>query len=153
MALADTGTLLEIIPIAPNLTPALTPYSARGLTESFGRLPGNQRRTINGELIDLTPEQFRKYTLSVSCTDQETPALDDAYIGQTVTVRCASEFSYPVGGSAQRTVVSGSSRTPGGTGGDFTFYRPELTMMVLDIKTSFAEWPADKTFQIDLEEV
>lgn len=149
MPIDTTGTFLEIIPGTEADSPLLTPYSARGLTESFGRLPGTQRRTINGKLRSLTPVQFRKYTMNISCKDLETPALDDAFIGQEVLVRCASEFSYPNAGTPQRSVVTGSSRVDG----EFTFYRPELTMMVIDIKTDFAEWEADKTFQISFEEV
>jgi hypothetical protein len=46
-------------------------------------------------------------------------------------------------------VVSGSSRVQGG----FTYYRPQMTMMVLDIRSSFAEWQGNFDWQVDLEEV
>lgn len=149
MALDDTGTILVISPSTGEDTPVLAPYSARGLTQSLDLLPGNQRRTINGELIDLTPVQFRKYVSTITCTDQETPALDGAYVGQIVTVDCVKRLKYPSGGSPQRAVVSGSSVTADG----FVSYRPQLLMMVKNINDSLAEWDADETWTIDLEEV
>lgn len=154
MPLDTTGTLLVITPVANTaggVSPELTPYSARGLTQSLEPIAsGNQRRTINGELIDLTPEQFRKYQSTITCTDQVTPALDGAYLGQTVTVECVAELAFrTIGGSASRPIVSGSARIDG----DFTFYRPELTMIVKSIQLAHEEWNASYAWQIDLEEV
>lgn len=152
MALTDTGTILVISPAgtAAGDTPVLNDYSARGITQTLNLLPGNQRRTINGELVDLTPERFRKYISTITCKDQTIPALDGAYNGQTVTVDCALELSYPTsGGAATRAVVPGSSRTAGTS----TFYRPRLTMIVTNIQTDLAEWDGDISWQIDLAEV
>ncbi len=66
--------------------------------------------------------QFRKYKSSISCRDQEPPAIDGVWPGHVVTVECVAELSYPTGGSPARPVVSGSTRTQGG----FVFYRPQL---------------------------
>lgn len=153
MPLDTTGTLLVLTPVAGTAggdTPELTPYSARGLTQSLEPIPsGNLRRTINGELVDLTPTQFRKYQSTITCKDQVVPAFDDAWLGHLVTVQCVAELSYrTIGGSAGRTAVAGSARIVG----DFTFYRPELTMLVVALRNSFDEWPCDYSWQLDLAE-
>ena len=124
---------------------ALEPIAAQG---SLGQ---TLRRSINGALKDLTSPIFRKLKSTVSCTDHDTPALDDAWLGQVVTVKCVAELSYPTGGTASRTVVSGSSRTDAITG--MTYYRPQLTMMVTAIRSSLAEWDAQCAWSLDLEEI
>jgi hypothetical protein len=45
------------------------------------------RRTINGELHDLSLPQFRKYRSTISCTDKSIPAIDGVFPGTEVTVR------------------------------------------------------------------
>lgn len=152
MAIDDTGTELVITPsggTAAGDTPVLAPFSARGLTQSLERLPGIQRRTINGELIDLTPSWNRKYKSTITCTDTTIPALDGAYIGQTVTVDCTHRLTYPTGGSPEKTVVSGSEEIEGA----FVSYRPQLEMIVTDIRSSFDEAPHEYAWQCDLAEV
>jgi len=76
--------------------------------------------------------------------------LNDAWWGQTCIVDCACERSYvTASGSPDRPVVGGSNRTEG----LYTFYRPQLTMMVTGIRNSFAEYRADYQWQIDLREL
>ena len=148
-------TLLTITPLYGDVGPEITPYSARGLNQSLELIMdspvGNQiRRSINGTLIDLTYDQFRKYRSVITCTDQDVPAFDGARQGAIVQVDCCKELSYrTIGGAPSRTVVPGSSRVEG----DFTFYRPRLTMMVINFRDEFAEWEAKVQWSLELQEV
>jgi hypothetical protein len=160
-ALPANNTNLLIIPLSGSSALTLTPYSARGLTQTLEPITGTSnmgtpmgtwfRESINGELINLMPpgSTFRKYQSVITCKDTETPCLDDAWLGEICLVDCACCLNYLTGGSPQRSEVSGSSYTEG----SFTFYRPQLTMMVIDIKNSFAEYPADYQWSISLREV
>ncbi len=129
----------------------LTPYSARGITQTLTPIneAGALRRTVNGTLINLAPAQFRKYASTISCTTMDAPALDGVFPGDVLTIDCLPELPYLTsGGSPSRTVVSGSSRTEG----DYTFYRPQLTMTVKNFSISTDEWGAAVGWQLDLEE-
>jgi hypothetical protein len=138
-------TLLVLDPIG------VPPYSARGLTQTYAPIGAStaQRRTVNGQLVDVSAPQMRKYATQISCTDQEAPALDGIYPGMTVTVDCIFELSFPTGGTPDRTVVPGSQRDADG----FTFYRPRLTCMVTAISDSTDEWGASVNWQLSLEEI
>lgn len=161
MPLETTGTLLVITPISGEDGLVLPPYSARNLTQTLTPVGGASgsdafgsliRESVNGELINMFPAQFRKYQSVIGCTELHTPCLNDAYIGQIVTVECCAELSYPVGGTAQRPVVSGSDREEN----HFIFYRPSLVMMVTGITNSFEEWRITGlgyTWSINLREV
>ena len=76
-------------------------YSARGLTQTLEPIDGSAslRRTINGALKDLSFAQFRKYKSTISCQDQEPPAVDGVWPGHVVTVDCVAELSCPTGGA------------------------------------------------------
>ena len=126
-------------------------YSARGLTQTLEPIEAalSQRRTVNGGLKDLSFAQFRKYKSSISCRDQEPPAVDGVWPGRVVTIDCVVELSYLAGGSPTRPVVSGSTRTQSG----FVFYRPQLQMLVTGFSTNRDEYGADVQWQMDLEEV
>lgn len=126
-------------------------YSARGLTQTLNPIDGaaQARRTINGELVDFSFDQFRKFTSTISCTDQQPPATDGVWPGQMVTVECVQELCYPDGGTPSRTPVSGSERTVNG----FTFYRPILFMMVMAFNQSTVEFGADVSWSMELEEI
>lgn len=130
----------------------IAPYSARGLNQSWGLIDAakNFRRTVNGTLINLSPPQFKKLTTSITCTDVNPPALDGVALGLEVVVDWVVEFSYlTAGGSPAHEVVPGSSYEEG----EFTFYRPRVTMIVKDYSGSVAEWDAMTPWQLDLEEV
>lgn len=130
----------------------IQPYSARGLTQSLTPIDAAKqtRRTVNGNMIDVSAEQFRKYKTTISCTDQNTPALDGIWPGQQVTVDCVATLSYKTaGGSPSRTVVPGSSYTEG----SFTIFRPRLNMIVMDYDTTEDEYGAVVSWKLDLEEV
>ncbi len=143
--MSDESTLLVVT------GHGVSPYSARGLSQSLTPIDaaGNLRRTINGDLKDLGQAQFRKYKSTISCNDQNAPALDGVWPGQVLTVDCVSELSYKtVGGAPERPVVEGSSRVDG----DYTFYRPRLVMCVVSYDSTEDEWNAGVSWTLDLEE-
>jgi hypothetical protein len=127
------------------------PYSARGLSETLTPIDAsaNLRRTVNGVLVDLSLAEMRKYHLSISCNDQQPPALDGVWPGTQITVNCVTELCYLSSGSPSRSVVGGSSRTESG----FTFYRPALTMALISFQQTKDEYGAVTSWQLDLEEV
>lgn len=138
-------TLLELTGIG------VPPYSARGLSQTLEPIAaaGSQRRTVNGTLVDLSRSEFRKYKSTIKCADHQAPAFNGIWPGQVVTVKCVAELSYPTGGNASRTVVSGSSRTEG----SFVFYRPQLTMQVVGFSMEKDEYGATTSWTLELEEV
>lgn len=140
----NTFTLLEI----EGLT---APYAVRGLTQTleFISAAGQLRRTINGGLKDVTAPQFRKYRSVISCADNRVPAIDGVWKGQQLVVSCVHYLAYPVGGTPQRVVVPGSSFTEEG----FVYYRPRLTMRVVNFNGSEAEYQAQNSWSLELEEI
>ena len=140
-------------------SPGVNPYSARGLHQSLNPIAavrdqgggggGILRRTVNGKLVDVSAPQMRKYRSEISCNDQAPPAIDGLWAGMIVQVSCAAELGYLTLAGAQRPVVSGSERVEG----DFTYYRPQLTMMVCDFQVDKDEWGATTSWQLVLEEV
>lgn len=128
-------------------------YQARGLTQTLVPIAQvkQQMRTINGNLRDLSSHIFRKYASEITCADVNAPPLDGLWPGDTVTVECAVFLCYRNGnpGSPARQEVSGSSYTLG----NYTFYRPIMTMMVMDISDGFEEWKSNFTWKLGLEEV
>lgn len=126
-------------------------YSARGLSQTLEPIDAakNMRRSINGILTDVAHEQFRKYKSKITCTDMRAPAADGIWPGMTVVVDCVAFLGYPIGGTPQRTVIAGSSFTEDG----YTFYRPQLTMIVVATTVQVDEWAATVPWELDLEEI
>lgn len=125
------------------------PYSARGLTQTLDPIQaaGQIRRTVNGTLVDFSGTQFRKYKSTISCNDQQAPALEGIWPGMTLTVDCVAELGYETStGGPSRTVVS--SREDG----DFTFYRARLTMLVMAFTQSRDEYGHQTGWTLELEE-
>jgi hypothetical protein len=160
MSLATEGTILVITPLSGVAGLTLTPWSGRDLTQTLDPITGAGtggsalgtwlRESTNGELLDLSYPWFRKLESTITCKDTQTPCLNDVWKGQLCVVDCIIERSYVTGlGSPDRPEVSGSSRTEGG----FTFYRPQLTMRITDIKNSLTEYHVDYSWQISLREV
>jgi hypothetical protein len=145
------GTLLVLTPLSGQATVILTPYAARGLTQTLDLVTNAQwtRRDVNGFLRSVADDRFRKYRSVISCRDGEMPAIDGTWIGEIVDVSCAVELSYPTGATPQRPAVAGSVRTQGA----FTYYRPLLTMMVEALSDSFQEYQAINGWSITLSEV
>jgi hypothetical protein len=138
-------SLLKIEPIG------VPPYSVRGVRQSLRPIGGDIHRTANGALVDFTAPQFRLYQSTISCRDQETPAIDGVFPGDIVTVHCAVELRYKVGnpGSPHRPMVEGSDREEDG----FVYYRPILEMMFMGWNTQIAEWDGEVQWAFDLQEV
>lgn len=133
------------------ITGLITPFSARGLRQSLEPIgqASSLRRTVNGALVDLSVPALRKYASTITCEDQSVPALDGVWPGAEVTVDCVVELSYvTASGTADRTAVPGSTRTAGA----FSFYRPRLTMKVVEYQTQVDEWNAVIGWTLRLEE-
>jgi hypothetical protein len=150
------GTFLTLTPLSGAASLQLTPYSARGLTQTFEVIKGAGqgssgwlRRDVNGVLRSLADTRFRKFKTTISCKDGETACLDDAWIGITCEVSCVFELSYPTGATPSRPAVSGSQRVQGSV----TYYRPLLVCMVEDIRVALPEWSAIYDWQIDFLEI
>jgi hypothetical protein len=139
------GTLLEIS------GPGIASYTARGATQTLDPIDASSvtARTVNGALIDLSPSQMRKYKSTISCNDTETPALDGVWPGMVLTVDCIAELGYKTaGGTPARTVVTGSARV----NSNWTYYRPQLSMRVIQYSVSRDEYGAMTEWSLDLEE-
>lgn len=147
-------------PIAPNAFTLLRmvgvgvpPYSARGLSQSIASIDqaSNLRRTVNGDLEDISFSGFRKYKSTISGTDQRPPNFDGKWPGLTVIVDCIAELSYTPdeGESRQRLAVPGSERAEGA----HNVYRPRLTMKIINLSQSQDEYGASIGWSLDLEEV
>ena len=143
---ASDSTLLKISGVG------MSPYAARGLTQTLNPIEQAKdlRRTINGELIDFSVEQFRKYASVISGHDQMPLGVAGIWPGRDIQVECIAELYYvTAGGSAGRPVVVGSERTEG----SYTYYRPMLSMRVVDFNQSFDEWNAQVSWSLTLEEI
>lgn len=68
-----------------------------------------------------------------------------------LTVDCVSELAYAdtTDAEPERNVVEGSEYTEEG----FVYYRPQLTMMVMDYRTSYNEYGVEVNWSLELEEV
>lgn len=128
-------------------------YSARGLTQTLEPIDAavQVRRTVNGGLVDLSDAAFRKYRTTITGADQMAPGFNGLWPGQIVTVDCIAELAYYTGTSgatADRSVVSGSSYTEG----DWTYYRPQLSMVVTGFTMERDEWGAQVSWTLKLDE-
>lgn len=127
-------------------------YSARGAIQSMGVIGASkvQRRTVNFQLVNLALTRAQKYTSVISAKDIRPPSRDDVWPGKVVLVGCAYLLMYATsGGSPSRDVVSGSQFVEG----NFTFYRPLLTMMIGEPEGKFDEWQAGYDWSLPMEEV
>lgn len=142
-----TDTVLELTGIG------IADYSTRGATqtlEPINSAGAGLYRDVNGVLRSVGSTSFQKYKSSIQCQDQRPAILDGVWPGKAVTVKCLQELSYVTsGGAPARSVVSGSSRTEG----SLTYYRPELSMMVVNFSVQTDEYGADVSWRMDLEEV
>lgn len=133
--------------------PGIAPYSARGLTQSYEPISAmsHQERAVNGELVDLSAPQMKKYRSKISCTDHNTPALSGVWPGTVLDIGCVAEMSFKTDrpGDQERIAVVGSVRTQG----DYTFYRPVLTVMFLGFSTNEQEYQRDVAWSFEVEEL
>lgn len=139
-------TLMQVAPFG------MSPFSVRGINQSLDLISAalNFRRTVNGKLIKISPPQFTKYKTSVTCTDMDSPAITGRALGAVVVFDSVVELSYvTLGGlGPERAVVLGSERIQG----DLTFYRPQMTMIIISVSVNKNEWGASVSYQIDMEE-
>ncbi len=146
---ANADTILSISSFGNML------YQARGLTQTLSVIgeATQQERTINGTLVDISAAQFRKYASKININNEvNTPPLDGVFPGMIVTVGCAVGLAFLTSGGNgphHRPEVSGSMYVEGA----YTFYRPELTMMVKTVETQFDEWKNVVGWSLELEEV
>lgn len=136
------------------------PYSARGLKQTLTPIGSalNLKRTINGELLDLSDEVLRKYASTITGTDQDPPALDLVWPGRMLTVSCIVELSQEgtltgmdalIEDDLGRPPVTWPAREADG----FLFYRPQLSMRVVGWDINRDEWGAVADWTLNLEEV
>lgn len=127
-------------------------YSARGLTQKLTLIEPSAALaySVNGELLDFSPPQFRKFKTTITCTDLLPPALAALWPGVTVDVDCISPVAYlTVIGSPvpDRTVVRSEIVH------DYTYDWLRLTMRVATPWTQdTAEYDAKTSWQLDLWE-
>lgn len=154
-------TVLVIAPLSGAFTPlVLPPYAGRQINQSLdpitsiggggGDVMGTLiQRDINGDVMDLTYPQFRKYASVVTCRDQVPPSFNAAWHGLICQVDCIPEWNYLTGGTAERPAVAGSERTDG----PVTFYRPSLLMIVAGLAYSQEEYSGLYNWRIVFQEV
>jgi hypothetical protein len=108
-------------------------YATRGITCALRpEQNGTIERDWNGNAVVLTIANFRKYQVTVSCTDQEGPPFADVWRGDgPYTVRLISDL---VGGTLSTDNVL------------------TLSMYVQDWSVSRDEWGAETGWQLDLVE-
>lgn len=135
--------------------PGLPRYSARFMKQSWAPIDqaSDLRRDLNGNLVNLSAPQFRKYKTEISCSGIiEAPAFSNLFPGDLITVSCIFEWGFlDSAGQPIRPAVEGSLRV---TSEGFTFYRPILDCMVAPGSPSgdFDEWGATKSWKLELWE-
>lgn len=112
-------------------------YAQRGIVMGLTYIDQakRQRRTVNGTLKNVSKAAFLKASVSISCTDLDSPKLFELPPGKIVGVRCVPEL---------------------GTHGEDTGGDPQqlaLTMMVTDWRVTRDENNADTGWQMSLAEV
>jgi hypothetical protein len=153
--IAPLPTAFDIVVDAGTGAPGVTPYSARGLKGTLRPIDAAQgidklRRTVNGTLISIAAPQMWKYRLEVQGEDVAPAALDGLWVGMQASVDCHVELAFlTAGGSASRPMVPGSEWVEG----DYTYYRPQFVMLIVELETSRDEWGASVGWSMALEEV
>jgi hypothetical protein len=150
------------------------PLSARGCTQELTVVPqGAFRRTINGDLAYLGPENH-KYRTVIRCEDKVTLVNEGALArGAVVRIGCLQRLWQQGNGcvTLEREAVAGSvaaidaaqnpvvvhaldSKTVEvGEGKVFVSYRPYLSMRVISLTLHTDEWGLKAGWQLELEEV
>lgn len=125
--MANNSTLLTINGLD------FSDYATRGITCNVRPdANGILERDVNGNLVDLTIESFRKMLVSISCTDQEGPPFTDVWKGT---------------GPYTVTLITDLMGDTVSTDNTIT-----LTMYVDDWNVSRDEWGAETGWQLDLRE-
>lgn len=152
MALSFTSLDIRFDLSAP--APGVNPYSARGLRGTLSPIDaarGSDKlaRSVNGQLLDISAPQMRKYQLEITGADQAPPALDGFWVGLLLQVDSHVEIAHLTGdGGPRHAAVPGSTRVEG----DYSYYRPRLTMRVVELQIEREEWEAGVSWSLKLEE-
>ena len=115
----------------------LSPYATRQIQVSVEPIAqaSQLRRTVNGTLVDTALHQFRKYRVTVTGTDQESPILTSVWPGQAHNLTLVPETG----------ISEGST---GDTAGDVT-----LTMRLESWSTDRNEQEAETSWELVFEEI
>lgn len=128
------------------------PYSSRDITQTLTPIAESQQlfRTINGDLDDFSVSQFRKFSTTITGSDLAPPALNGVWPGTQIIVDCIVEIAYETStGQPDREEVPGSIRYEG----DFTYYRPRLTMRLVNFDNGKREYGPNVPWTLELSEV
>src|SRR5262245_34644764 len=106
--------------------------AVRGITMTLEPIDQakNVARDCLGALVDISVPQFRQHKVTITCTDQEAPMLEDIWPGQDITITCLPGLS---GGSIDETPLV-------------------IAAKVTSWNTSFAEWDAEVAWQLEAEQ-
>lgn len=65
-------------------------WAVRGITMTIEPIDQDAQfaRDCRGELVHLSPPQFRKHKFSIQCTDQAAPDFTDVWGGHVVNIDC-----------------------------------------------------------------
>ena len=170
--MTETDLTLEII----GKGNALTPFSSRECTQTLSPISqGVLRRTINGNLVCVGHEEYKKYTSTISCKDKAPPAFDGLWKGTLLKVGCIQSITQIVSAHSQKVQLErdsvslylheSSGKTwpaekvqdrwvsiPSSFPGGFLTYRPLLRMMVKNYFLETDEWGLTVGWQLELEE-
>ena len=65
------------------------PFSARGCLQILAPIASDElRRTINGQLVDLSRKTHHKFKSSITCEDKSVFAFEQLWVGAEVEVSC-----------------------------------------------------------------
>lgn len=125
------------------------PYAMRGLDMQFEPIEqsGQLLRNINGGFVNLADPMFRKYRITINCTDQRAPPFGGLWAGQKVLLGSAIELGQ-VSLSSDRAAVSGSTNTEDGV----TYFRPQLKCRVMSFDWGGNEYSLELAWSLVLEE-
>ncbi|MCZ4366616.1 glycine-rich domain-containing protein [Sulfitobacter dubius] len=126
-------------------------------------------RAIDGTLVDLGYDGWDLYRISISCSDQSSPALAGIWPGAVLTIYGTEDLiepgpavtltREPVPGSIRacaadgRVIAEPEGRTLNVAGAAYFRYRPILSVMVTGFSTSSRELKADVRWSLSAEEV
>lgn len=128
---ATHTTLLRIDDIT------LSPYATRQIQVSVEPIAQASQvaRDVNGTLFDLSLDQFRKYSVTISGADQESPILTSVWPGKAVSVSLIPN-------------VGINEDSTGDTSGEIT-----LNMLVVSWSNDVDEQEAEASWEISFEEI
>lgn len=158
----------------------IPPWSARGCTQTLTLLTHHDvRRTVNGDLVDISSPFHRKYISTISCRDKTPLAFDGVWIGTALWVNCIQCLTTPFAAGVQQVALARkpvkSSLTIETIGGEkirphslkektvffekplenqgFITYQPQLLMRLTDSHLETDEWGMVVGWKMQLEEV